>query len=141
MHKLFDSDYEKSHLGLILFDIDHFKLINDTRGHDCGDRVLVELAQLVQQATRSSDLFGRWGGEEFILLCPLSSASQLRDIAEKLRLLVAHHTFEPEHPLAVTVSMGATLAKSDEPFDTAFKRLDKALYAAKETGRNKAVFV
>ncbi len=136
LQKLFDSDYEKSHLGLVLFDLDYFKRINDTRGHDVGDRVLVELSKIIRTATRASDLFGRWGGEEFILICPKSSLSDLKVLSEKLRSMVESHSFEPQRPLKVTVSIGATLARRDEPFEQAFKRLDNALYESKNKGRN-----
>lgn len=141
LDRLFGSDYEKSHLGLILFDIDHFKRINDTRGHDVGDRILVELAKIIDDNTRSTDLFGRWGGEEFLLICPQSGAIQLRELAEKLRILVSRHPFECDNPLSVTVSLGATSVGANEPFEVVFKRLDKALYQAKEQGRNCSIFV
>ena len=139
LSKLFDSDYEKSQLGLVMFDIDFFKHINDTNGHDCGDRVLKELTKVVQKHTRKSDLLGRWGGEEFILICPMSSHLHIQTLAAKIRQAVEEHTFEPNTPIHVTISIGATMAKQNEPFEKAFKRLDDALYAAKHQGRNKAV--
>ncbi len=141
LQKLFNSSYEKSHLGLILFDLDHFKRINDKRGHDAGDRVLVKFAKIVKSATRESDLFGRWGGEEFLLVCPLSSPAHIQELAEKLRSTVAKSLFEPDNPLRLTVSIGATLANHDEQFDSAFKRLDNALYESKNNGRNRVTFV
>ena len=136
---LYDSDHSPS-LGLILIDIDHFKGINDTRGHDAGDRILQHFAKIISDHTRESDVCGRWGGEEFLIVCAEISRSKLILLAEKLRYLVEQEKFEPDNPLRITISLGVGVVEPDEPFDTAFKRLDQALYKAKSTGRNKYIF-
>lgn len=134
--KIFKSSFDKSHLGMILFDIDHFKRINDTRGHDTGDRVLQGLARIISANIREVDVFGRWGGEEFIIISPQVRHDSLLKLAEKLRLSVAAHTFETDQPLNVTVSMGAVAVATGESFEEALKRADLALYQAKNQGRN-----
>lgn len=136
--RLFEGDTEVRSVGLLLFDIDHFKRINDQFGHDVGDQVLTEVANIINQSIRQSDVFGRWGGEEFILLCPKISAGHLKVFADKLRVAIEEHVFETEsHSLRVTVSVGATTATAEEGFQVAFKRADTALYKAKNSGRNR----
>ncbi len=122
--------------ALILMDVDHFKRINDRRGHDAGDRILHNLAQLVQQHVRERDYLGRWGGEEFVLLCPDTNAERGMALAEKLRNLISSQSFEPDKPLTITASFGVAIIDAGENFDTAFKRADQALYHAKHQGRN-----
>ncbi len=136
----FERAHEQNRLGLVLVDVDHFKRINDTRGHAFGDRVLAEIAQTIKSSVRESDMFGRWGGEEFLLICPQSSPEQIKLIAEKLRAQVAQHEFDRERPLRVTVSAGATIVQIGESYDEAFQRLDEALYAAKRSGRNAVIY-
>ncbi|WP_062057489.1 diguanylate cyclase [Cellvibrio sp. OA-2007] len=140
VEKLFDGDYEKTQIGLLVFDIDHFKHINDQRGHDAGDRILAGISKLITQNTRQSDVFGRWGGEEFVLVCPQTNRERLIELADKLRLVVSQHVFEPSNPLQVTMSIGATSVKKNEGFDYVFKRADMALYEAKGGGRNRVVY-
>lgn len=140
LEKLFGSNYEKTQIGLLIFDIDHFKRINDKRGHDTGDRILAGVSKLIAHNTRQSDVFGRWGGEEFVLICPQTNPTSLMALAEKLRSVVSGHTFEPSDPLHVTVSIGATSVKSNETFDEVFKRADMALYNAKNGGRNCVIY-
>lgn len=137
---IFQLKQDKPQLGILLFDIDHFKEVNDHYGHDCGDEILKELAQLIAQNVRQQDAFGRWGGEEFVLLCVNIKEEQIRTLAEKLRKLVAEHQFNPKDAQHVTVSIGATLIASDDSFDSALKRADLALYDAKHKGRNNLVF-
>lgn len=141
MAKLFDGDMGKNNIGLMLFDIDHFKQVNDLRGHDAGDRVLQGVAKLIAQTTRQTDVFGRWGGEEFILICPHLPVDRLIAFAEKVRITVNEFVFEQEtKPLQISISIGATLAQGDESFDAILKRADLALYEAKNRGRNRVVF-
>lgn len=122
---------------LMLLDIDHFKRVNDRRGHDAGDRVLTDITAIVRKCIRSSDHFGRWGGEEFILLCATVSSENSRVLAEKIRVAVESHTYEKNlNPLRVTVSIGVADIRADDSFEGATKRADLALYKAKALGRN-----
>lgn len=126
-------------LALLVLDIDHFKRINDSCGHDVGDRVLRELAALLRRQLRSTDWLARWGGEEFVVLLPSVSADHVAALAGNLRRAVEAHAFEPGVPMPVTVSVGVALRGVDERFDALFKRADEALYEAKRGGRNRVV--
>lgn len=128
-------------LCVIFMDIDHFKSINDQYGHDSGDKVLVEVAQVFRRCIRQDDAVGRWGGEEFILLCAgMDKVAGLRR-AEDIREQVAQHVFDrAKLPIKVTLSLGVALVKPQESFETACKRADEALYKAKSSGRNRVVF-
>lgn len=138
LHRLFSTDVGGSQAGLLLCDIDHFKKINDQYGHDVGDLVLGKVASIISQNIRQTDVVGRWGGEEFVLLCPKISEEYLMVFAEKIREVIELHVFETaSQPLKVTVSIGATSINAGEAFETAFKRADIALYEAKNTGRNR----
>jgi diguanylate cyclase (GGDEF)-like protein/PAS domain S-box-containing protein len=121
-------------LSLVLFDIDHFKTINDRYGHQSGDQVLIELTQLVQDHLRRMDVLARWGGEEFVVLLPHCGVTDAALTAEKLRALVADWSFPTVG--RVTASFGAGQLGPLETLDSLFKRVDDALYAAKEAGRN-----
>jgi len=125
--------------GVVVMDIDHFKTLNDTYGHEAGDLVLKEFAKRIANAVRERDIFARWGGEEFVLVVSATSPDKLSVVCEKLRELVAECRFLPEHDQVVTVSMGATLTRQIEPFDAAFRRADSALYRAK-TQRNAVAY-
>lgn len=120
-------------VGLILFDIDHFKNINDTYGHNRGDKVLKELVNLIHGHVRDSDRLIRWGGEEFMLLFPADSKEAVEKFANNLRERIEEHSMAD---LAVTCSFGGTLVKKDEKFKKAISRADQALYFVKEHGRN-----
>lgn len=124
--------------SLIMFDIDHFKSINDTYGHDVGDAVLREISQLVRDNIREIDTLARWGGEEFMVLSPKSSLELAEQLAERLRNAVAEFSFTGV-PRQVTSSFGVALHTGDESGEDLVKRADNALYKAKETGRNKVV--
>lgn len=119
-----------SPLTIILFDLDRFKDINDSLGHTIGDQVLREVAATVGGHIRATDTLGRWGGEEFMVLCPGIVATDAIRIAEKLRQQVENL------PLGVTISCGLAGCRSGESMDGLIKRADKALYAAKHAGRN-----
>lgn len=123
-------------IGLILIDIDHFKRINDMRGHDVGDQVLKAVVEIIQSNIREHDILGRWGGEEFVLITPNADQNAAYRIGEKLRELIERTTFVPDNPLRVTASFGVTSIHLEEDFDYAFKRADVALYKAKSQGRN-----
>lgn len=121
-------------LSLILFDIDHFKEVNDRAGHQVGDRVLEQLSLLVRGAIRSVDTLTRWGGEEFIVVAPYSSVGDAAFLAEKLRGVIEASEFQDAG--RVTVSFGVAEYLANESLDDWIGRADKALYAAKAAGRN-----
>ena len=120
---------------LALFDIDHFKNVNDTFGHLVGDSVLTALAKRIQNSLRTTDVFARWGGEEFIVMMPETDLAQGLKAAERIRLLIEEQPFEGVG--SVTVSVGVSDACSlDKTVDDITKRADEALYEAKTCGRN-----
>lgn len=121
--------------SLILFDIDKFKHINDQYGHDQGDLVLQSLADLIGPNIRKTDLFARWGGEEFVVLTPETDLQTAVNLAEKLRSLIADHDFPGVGH--VTVSFGVTTLLAGDNADILLKRADQALLRAKNKGRNR----
>ncbi|SDY06591.1 diguanylate cyclase (GGDEF) domain-containing protein [Allochromatium warmingii] len=120
--------------GLILCDIDHFKSVNDQYGHLAGDQVLIELSRLLRAQLRRGDAVGRWGGEEFMIVCPYIDQMGAEQTAEKLRSSIAEHTFSMVG--TATASFGVALAQRGEAHDALVERADAALYAAKAAGRN-----
>jgi diguanylate cyclase (GGDEF)-like protein len=132
-------DINKQPLSLILMDIDHFKRVNDEYGHIVGDNVLSTLTQLVTNNIRHKDLFARWGGEEFVLLCNDTPLDEAALIAEKLREIIAQHSFEKD--LKITSSFGVSTLKPHQTIEQLFSTADKALYQAKDRGRNKVVTI
>jgi diguanylate cyclase (GGDEF)-like protein len=124
--------------SLVMFDIDHFKSVNDTYGHDAGDAVLREISQLVCDNIREKDTLARWGGEEFMILSVRSNMKYAKQVAERLRKAIAEFSFT-DVPRQITSSFGVALHTVGESGDDLAKRADKALYEAKETGRNKVV--
>jgi diguanylate cyclase (GGDEF)-like protein len=125
----------KRPLGLILFDIAHFKKINDTYGHQVGDYVLKTVAKIVKENIRDTDIFARWGGEEFVILAPETDINGLKILAEKLRKAIEDYSFDRVGK--VTASFGITEAVPEDTVDSVVRRADEALYAAKERGRNR----
>lgn len=127
----------KTALTAIMLDVDHFKSINDQHGHNCGDAVLAQLASLIKTNFRKSDLCFRYGGEEFLLLLDDADIAQAKYTAERLRQTIESHLFKYEEAnLAVTASFGCAEFEADETLQDFINRADKALYAAKRTGRN-----
>jgi diguanylate cyclase (GGDEF)-like protein/PAS domain S-box-containing protein len=126
-------------LSLIMFDVDHFKKVNDTRGHDVGDVVLVSLALTAKDALRAVDVLGRLGGEEFAAILPETGLEEALTVAERLRRAVADMGLAPNgEPLPVTISLGVVLGRgAGETLDDLLKRADTALYRAKSAGRNR----
>ena len=122
--------------SVILIDLDHFKRINDERGHHTGDRVLRTMGEILRAGTRNTDAVGRWGGEEFVLICPGASLSKAADMAEKLRQMIVETNFIPEEPLAATASFGVATSGDVRTFEDAIRQADQALYLAKSRGRN-----
>ena len=123
-------------LSLLIFDIDNFKLINDTYGHQAGDIILVEITALISSKIKNGDIFARWGGEEFVILTPMTSLDGAYTLAENLRNLVANHCFSYVEK-NLTISFGVAQLRSDDDKDTFFKQADEALYRAKRLGRNR----
>lgn len=127
----------KSDLSLIMFDIDHFKEINDTYGHDVGDKALVTLANRVAKCIRDTDIFARWGGEEFMILLPHTSLDDASILAERIRGRIEKDPFEKIG--TVTSSFGVTQFVHPDTEETLTKRADRALYRAKQKGRNRVI--
>jgi diguanylate cyclase (GGDEF)-like protein len=127
--------------GLLMVDIDLFKRVNDTYGHNVGDRVLKMVASTLASSVRPLDAAVRWGGEEFILLCPNVTVEALGDIAERVRLVVEHCwiDLEPGTTLSVTISIGAARASPGDDLTALIARADERLYECKRTGRNKSI--
>ncbi len=130
-------------LSIIILDIDKFKMVNDTYGHNAGDQVLKQLASILTDHTRDSDIVARLGGEEFALLLLNSDRNGAAILAEKLRKTVEDHTVTIDSKTAIsfTISLGVSSAdvKSDTTIDSALNDSDTALYKAKNSGRNKVV--
>jgi len=124
--------------GLLMMDIDHFKKFNDAYGHDVGDRVLKFVADTLVKNARPFDVIGRWGGEEFIGIIRNIDEGQLKELAERMRMLVksSYLTHENEK-LQVTISLGATLMRPHEDTVSLIKRADTLLYESKHAGRNR----
>jgi diguanylate cyclase (GGDEF)-like protein len=123
---------------ILLLDLDHFKDINDTYGHDTGDRVLINVAEQLLQSTRQQDMVSRWGGEEFLMLLPDTQASGGGVLAEKVRNNVGSHIFTVDNqPLRLTLSIGVAEYRSGQTVDDCIKAADTALYQAKGQGRNR----
>ncbi len=121
--------------SLILLDIDQFKSVNDTHGHQVGDAVLVELAKVLNHNTRKTDLVGRWGGEEFLIVCIDTTAEAAALIAEKIRATIAAHDIAITGPK--TGSFGVSSYGPGDTIKSMMRRADAALYRAKEAGRNR----
>jgi diguanylate cyclase (GGDEF)-like protein len=120
-------------------DIDLFKNVNDTFGHEAGDRVLVAVAELIKACLRLEDSCARWGGEEFLVFLPHTENESAASVAEKIRADVEGFAFEYDgRPVRVTVSIGIAQYASDDAIDDVIRRADEAMYAAKMAGRNAA---
>ncbi len=140
--ELFDIKFKeykryKKELSLAILDIDHFKKINDTYGHQTGDKILKVLAKICTSSIRESDLFARWGGEEFVILMSETDIDQAKYICEKLRVKIENSTFP--NNIKLTVSFGVSNLKKEDTKEKFFKKADEALYRAKSRGRNKVV--
>jgi diguanylate cyclase (GGDEF)-like protein len=128
-------------LSLIMFDLDYFKQVNDTWGHQCGDEVLRQVVEIAQQHLRDTDLYARYGGEEFMALLPQSDCEEALTVAERIRQAIAAQAIvTPQGQIAVTVSLGiAKLASQEDTLERLIQRADQALYRAKAGGRNRSV--
>ena len=133
------STRHRTPLSVLMFDIDHFKAINDKHGHLAGDRILQELSALTQDNIRQSDFLARWGGEEFALLTPGVGLKNGGKFAEKLRCLIEKYDFRIDQK--VTCSFGVSCYKAGEEISALMQRADQALYQAKDGGRNCCVII
>ena len=125
--------------GLVIMDLDHFKEINDTYGHQAGDTVLREVSKLVTERLRPTDRVIRWGGEEFLLICVGADKKEVLERVKKLCLKVEQHRFSI--PTGITASFGLTHYIKGDTIDSVIKRADDALYLAKNSGRNRIEFL
>ena len=123
--------------SIIMVDIDYFKMVNDTFGHDAGDIVLKEFSQLLMHNIRQADILARWGGEEFIILCPNTQIDGAKALAETLRVKIQEHIFGDIGQK--TASFGVTQYQEGSDLKTIFLNVDNALYRAKEDGRNRVI--
>ncbi|MDD5717388.1 MAG: diguanylate cyclase [Sulfuricurvum sp.] len=130
--------YQKA-LSIIMIDIDHFKHINDTYGHQLGDTVLQKVANIISNHTRKSDCCGRFGGEEFVVMCPETTKEGAFTLAEQIRQAVETYPFERINSL--TISLGISSFERDDNIITLIKKCDDALYIAKSQGRNQSVVI
>lgn len=122
-------------LTLLLMDIDLFKRVNDEHGHLTGDKVLISVTQQITKNLRTSDIWGRWGGEEFLVICPETDLEQARNVAQKVRKAIEKTDFSLPHN--ITISIGLSPLSQDMSPESLVAQADKALYQAKHEGRNR----
>jgi len=121
--------------GLLMFDLDQFKQVNDSHGHDVGDALLRTVAKTLAQGLRTVDMVGRWGGEEFLVLMPDLDAVELGDLAERCRVLIAQSSVAAAMVrVSVTASIGATALNGEDTADGALRRVDELMYQSKHSG-------
>jgi diguanylate cyclase (GGDEF)-like protein len=125
--------------SMVLFDVDHFKVINDQYGHWAGDRCLKEIIKRIRPILRETDFIGRWGGDEFLVIFPGTGLESAAAVAERLRKLIENTRFVyHKQEISLSVSIGVTeILDSDQSQEAVFNRVDKAMYKAKKAGRNK----
>ena len=130
------SRFSGTKASLIMFDIDHFKQVNDTKGHRTGDLVLKQIAEIVSDLAKEKEgaFAGRWGGEEFFLVLPDTDRKEGLELAEQFRKAVEAHDFGDD--LRITISLGYIEINGNEDLQQVYQRVDHALYDVKEEGRN-----
>ncbi|MBN2824620.1 MAG: GGDEF domain-containing protein [Campylobacterales bacterium] len=124
--------------SLIMYDLDHFKAINDTYGHDKGDRVLQIVTDIIRHSIREVDLVGRYGGEEFLILMPHTALREAIEIAQRAKEAVANYKFDTIK--GVTISLGVIEYQEGEEINSLLKRVDELLYQSKKEGRNRVSY-
>ena len=142
LHERFNEEIETSSqtkqiFSLILLDVDFFKTINDDYGHDVGDEVIKQFASLLMSMVRENDMVGRWGGEEFLILCSQTTKNGAFQLADQLRRQVQSYNFPVNQQ--ITASFGLSEYRHGETIGDTIKRADDALYDAKKNGRNQIV--
>lgn len=140
LHEFFEikSKFAKrynSNLTAIMFDIDNFKLVNDNFGHDIGDYVLQELVKITKNSIRETDIFSRWGGEEFVILLLNTNINEAKIVAENIRKNVANHNFDKVK--TITISLGVAKYQKENTLEKLVKKCDIVLYKAKKNGKNR----
>ena len=124
--------------AIIICDIDHFKSVNDTHGHDCGDEILKQVAGVFEETVRKQDQISRWGGEEFLILLPETDEGGAVTLAEKIRRGIEEESFScPEHSIKITMTFGVGMGEGEKDPDRCIKEADLALYHGKTSGRNR----
>lgn len=146
MNQLVQMEYTRSTrsgktFGLIMADVDDFKLVNDEHGHAAGDLVLMELSALLTATLRKQDLISRWGGEEFLVLLPETDLEGVQVAAEKIREMVCHSNFMYQNKaIKITICIGGVVCQDNDDWDACLKHADRALYYGKNHGKNLAIF-
>lgn len=139
LNELVSLSHRKSQpLSLIMTDLDNFKSINDKYGHDMGDNVLITYADLMKNCVRTEDLVSRFGGEEFMIILPLTTSEEAYKVAERIRRKLFQKDIL-KNGVTITASFGVCTLKTEESIEPIIKRVDTALYKAKESGRNKTI--
>ncbi len=142
LDKVIIYEIDRSHryhnpLSIVLFDVDDFKKVNDTYGHQTGDAVLIVIADIVHSIVRDADIAGRWGGEEFLIICPDTDSDGATKLADKLRQTIAEHRFTTVG--TKTCSFGVATLQNKDDTQSLISRADEAMYQAKNEGRNRVV--
>lgn len=131
----YSSNRYKKELSIVIIDIDHFKKINDTYGHQTGDKILKQFSRIINKNLRETDYFGRWGGEEFLIICPSSNLEGAVSLTNKVRDIIKTESYP--NKIALTASFGVGELLEDESLNSLISRTDEALYKAKNNGRDK----
>ena len=133
--------YRDKKFSVMMLDLDHFKKINDTYGHLCGDLVLKKVSELILQSLRHSDIFARFGGEEFVIILPNTNVAGALKLAERIRKTVEQYDFRCQgKKIPVTISVGITSVALNDSVHSLLERADEALYEAKRGGRNRVEY-
>jgi diguanylate cyclase (GGDEF)-like protein len=140
IHEIIETEIKRSRrynsaFAVLLLDIDDFKMINDTFGHNAGDKVLIQFSSIIGQTVRESDIAGRWGGEEFLVICPETTTEGAISLAEKIRYNIENCTFEEAGN--ITASIGVAGAQHGDNVKSLIFRADEALYSSKKAGKNR----
>ncbi|MDZ7819949.1 MAG: GGDEF domain-containing protein [Aliarcobacter sp.] len=140
--KKIDSSYKRlnTQYAIIFFDLDHFKNINDTYGHECGDVILSTFGKIINKSVRDHDIVGRYGGEEFVAIIHFNLNRELLQFLKRIKTIVTENSFKyKDQKIKVTFSAGVTLRSSYDTYENALQKADMLLYQAKESGRNKII--
>ena len=138
--KKIESSYKRHHTqyAVVFFDLDYFKKVNDTYGHECGDVILSTFAKILEKNTRDHDIVGRYGGEEFVAIVHFNLNRELLQYLKRIKIIVTANSFKyKDHEIKVTFSAGVAVRSDHDSYDNAIQKADMLLYEAKENGRNK----